>query len=172
MVLKRSVLFSVIAGTAFISAVHADEIYNRYLGQYATVGLGASYANRIYVNGKTSSGFLSGGGAVFGGTMLTTYFGPELGVQYYDLSPMRGISIIDLSGRFNFPIKNSAYLLAKLGAAFASLQTCYNGCKGSDGFSPSFGAGVGFGIYLYKSTQNGEGVVGGLLLAATHYFSV
>lgn len=183
MLLKKIILISSIACGSFLSIAQADSLYNAYQGQYVSVGIGATYANKIYQPGNTRSGFLGGGGNLFLGDQITPYVGPELGFNYFGFRS-GGVTILSLNGRFTLPVGSRISLFAKLGLGYTELTMRMNGYSSSNSFVPAFGLGVGYGltsqwmlsaegngVYLPQGMGNGNGVIGGLTLAATRYFA-
>ncbi|OGT42610.1 MAG: hypothetical protein A3F13_09365 [Gammaproteobacteria bacterium RIFCSPHIGHO2_12_FULL_40_19] len=185
MSLKKIALFSAVACIGFLSVANANyTFYNRYVGQYLSVGAGVSYADKIYVNGAKESGFRGFGTGLFLGDLITRYWGPEIGFQYFDLPQMGGLILLNLTGRFTQSFGQSVSLFEKLGIGLDELRTCYQGCFTSDNMSPTFGLGIGVGLteqwmtslefngaYLTTNSQNGAGVIGGFTLGATRYFN-
>ena len=185
MILKRAALFSAVVGMSFLSAAHADPFYNHYVGQYISGQLGVAYASQIYVNGQTNRSVLGGAGELFLGDLINPYFGPEVGLQYFDLPQMGGLLLLNLNGRFTQSFGESVSLFEKLGIGLGELRTCFQGCYKSDTMLPTFGIGLGLGLtpqwmtslefngtYLTDNTRNGRGIAGGFTLGATRYFNM
>jgi len=182
--IKKIALFSAVA-SIFFSIANANSLYDTYRGQYLSVNAGASYANNVFSNGKSSSGFLGFGGDLFLGDQVSPYFSPEVVLDYFDLSPMGGGAIVfGLDGRFTVPVSEHIALFARLGPAVGYIRTCVSGlCRTSNGLVPALGLGAGYaltqqwtlslefnGAYFPKSTANGNGLIGAATIGATRFF--
>ncbi len=168
----------------FISAAHADPLYNRFVGQYVSVNGGATIANKIFDPSDFERGFVGAGANIFAGSQINPYFAPELGLGYYSFASSGGATIFGLDGRFTIPAGSCVSLFFKLGAGYAEAITRFASRVQKNSFVPTLGAGIGFGfspssmvtvegngVWLPQSFGNANGFLGGLTLGVTHYWN-
>ncbi|HLB55923.1 MAG TPA: outer membrane beta-barrel protein [Coxiellaceae bacterium] len=183
---KKIILLPLFVFVSFLSVAHAaiHDQYNRYVGQYVSVGGGATFANKIYQPpNNTQSGLIGGAANLFLGDQINPYFAPEVGFGYAQFRS-GGLTIIALNFRFTAPIGSHVSLFGKLGPAYAELTTRMNGYQSTNSFVPALGLGVGYGltyqwmlsleangVWLPQDMGNGNGLAGGLTINATRYFN-
>lgn len=180
---KKITVSCAFACIGFLTSVHAASLYNGYVGQYISGGLGMAYAEKLFVNGQTNKNVVGGAGQLFLGDMINRYFGPELGLQYDDLPQMGSLLLFNLNMRLMQPIGDRISLFEKIGVGLGELRTCYQGCYKSDDALPTAGLGVGYGLtsqwmtslefngtYLPTSLKNGKGIAGAVTFNATRFF--
>lgn len=186
MYIKKIILFLSIIFASFLSIAQAamHDQYNRYVGQYVSVGGGATFANRVYQPpNNTQNGPIGGAANLFLGDQVNPYFAPEVGFGYAQFRS-GGLTIISLNFRFTAPIDSRISLFGKLGPAYAQLTTRMNGYLSEDSFVPALGLGIGYGltyqwmlsleangVWLPENMGNGSGPIGGLTINATRYFN-
>lgn len=184
---KITLLIAIIFFTLF-SVTNAATLYDFYKNQYVSFNGGATYVNKIFYKGRLGqlydSGFLGGGGNLFIGSWLSSFFGLELGFNYFSFGSLGGMTLIAVNGRFTELLGHHVMLFEKIGAGFGEVTTRILTEVTSDNFVPSLGLGIGYGIAQYwmltmefngawfpNSTSNCNGVIGGWTLGATRYFT-
>lgn len=183
---KKTILCASIIGLSF--AAHAFT-RNEFQGQYLSLNGGGVYVHNIYQNNASKNGFLGGGLNLFLGDQINDYFGPEIGFAFFALGPYGRVGIATLNGKFTLPlgVMNDFVIFAKAGIGYAELMTTIPTSSPSlisDNFVESLGLGAGYNFAerwrttleyngaWFSSAPNATGLIGGVTLGVTHYFTL
>ncbi|OGT66599.1 MAG: hypothetical protein A3J38_05465 [Gammaproteobacteria bacterium RIFCSPHIGHO2_12_FULL_45_9] len=189
MTAKKITTLIAAAAAGFISISRADVISDYYQHQYAGFNGAAIYVNKIYQNtnpGQISKrGFLSGGGNVYIGSALSSFFGLELNFGYYSFGSYGGLTSIALNGKFTEVLAKQWMLYQKIGGGYGEIVTRFNNTRiDSDNLIPTAALGIGYQVIdpwllnlefdaamVPSGCTNAVGLIGALGIGTTYYFS-